>query len=137
MRCEALLAVALAACAPYFRADEERTRRAMDARGLQDQLDEAASLARSGDHEGAARTYVAAIERNPRLPGKVYLALANELFSAGQPDRSLAVVRYAFAREVEEPPEIAGTDADVEALAARFDAAGDPARATTLRALIR
>lgn len=130
-----LLPIALGACAPYFRADEERTRRAMDERALQDTLDAAAAAGRSGQHQRAADLYVDAIERNPRLPGKVYFALANELFDAGQLGRSVAVARFAMGRRVSEPVGLAASDQDVESLAARFDAASQPALAAELRAL--
>lgn len=133
----ALLCSILAACAPlFFRADELRARRALDAHALQATLDEAAAEAASGNHASAAELYRDAIERNPRLPGKVYLQLAAELLAAGQPARAHAVARFAIARSasVSEPEELAASPRGVEALAAQFVSQQQPRLAADLQA---
>ncbi|MBI2895445.1 MAG: hypothetical protein HYY06_17955 [Deltaproteobacteria bacterium] len=125
----AVVALALAACAPHFRADENRARRAMDADELQDLLDAASEAVAAGDHARAVDAYLEAIEVNPRFPASVYLALARELVDAGDPARALAVARFAVAPNAGRSSEIGALAGPLRELAARFAAADLPALA--------
>jgi len=116
----AALAFVLSGCAPHYRVDADRTRRAMDPEQMQELLDAASEEAASGDHEGAVAAYLAAIDANPRFPASVYLALSRELADAGDPARAVAVTRFVLAERAGELGDDGGAlDAVVARLAAQ------------------
>ena len=90
-----VLGMTLWACAPFYRADELRARRAEDSAQLKEEAERALA---SGDGARASEAWEAVRTRSPHPDGSTWLGLARARGLAGRRTEARAAARYGLAR---------------------------------------
>lgn len=100
MRAGPLVLAALLAtgCQPWYRDAARRGRFALDEDRTSVELSAAHAQRQAGEPARAAAILEAAVHRNPRARGEVWLALVDAAAAAGQGTRARAYARWALAR---------------------------------------